>query len=87
MGVVAVGGEDGDEGVEGEEEAEGGEEIWGEEPGGREAGGWIEGWVGDTEEGYGFRALVFSLFNGDTARLRTGPKRKQVPGLGSRLEI
>ena len=34
--------EDGNEGVEGEEEAEEGEEVGGKEPGGCEAGGWVE---------------------------------------------
>ena len=42
------------EGVEGEEEAEGSEEVRGEEPGGCEAGGWVEG-VGDAEVGVDFR--------------------------------
>lgn len=46
--------EDGGEGVEGEEEAEGGEEVGSEEPGGCEAGCWIEG-LGHAEEGVDLR--------------------------------
>lgn len=57
VGVVpAEDGEGRDEGVEGEEEAEGGEEVGGQEPGGCEAEGWIEGGsCGDAEEGVDFR--------------------------------
>lgn len=55
VGVVpAEDGKDGDEGVEGEEEAEGGEDVGGEEPGGCEAGCWVEG-LGDAEEGVDLR--------------------------------
>ncbi len=61
VGVVpAEDGEDGGEGVEGEEEAEGGEEVWWEQPRGREAGGWVEG-LRDSEDGVDFRHMGVSL--------------------------
>ena len=62
VGVVpAEDGEYGDEGVEGEEEAKGGKDVGGEEPGGREAGCWVEG-LRDAEEGVDLRHWEVSLY-------------------------